>query len=172
MSSIDKVSLYLYNNKMSFENFDPSIQGDASGAIEDKIPDKCRKCPFVQGCLEEVKMNVARKSITTVLGGQLMGQPGEQFDESIRELARTQEEADEFTALTRHTVAGELDSCDASIKHAEQTIRNATETCTNPLKMRASNAGASYVVTVCTSPLAYENDDGSIGTIKRIVPNE
>jgi len=92
-----------------------------------------------------------------IAGSSLVGDSGERFDDMV-EARVPEEDVEEVKQGVRRSVSESLEELDEGIEAIKDDITANAVACSGVLKMRASKAGVTYTVNVCTSSRAYGKD--------------
>jgi hypothetical protein len=121
------------------------------------IPEQCIGCAVQCEALSSLATLILAKAVGNFHAERLVGDEGTAFDELI-DKSCSEESADLLKSAFRQALGGDLDEIDEGIEEFNDQISSNALACSGVLKMRASRDGASYTVSVCTSPLVYGDD--------------
>lgn len=109
------------------------------------IPDKCSDCSLQRGLADQLANLILDKIGITELGVALMG---EAFEEGVDANIPT-EYAEEVKRAVRQTATTDLDDLDHDIESLTNIMRENSTICEGTIKMRATDRGKIYTVTMC-----------------------
>lgn len=140
-------------SEFGFEDFTGKLSVDVP------VPAKCNGCPIQCELKSQIAELVFAKHLATVLGGSLIGESGERFDEILDEHL-PEDAAEAFKRNARDAVSRGMDDIDHEIEATTQEINANALSCEGNLKMRAAKGDVSYTVSVCTSARVHLRDGG------------
>lgn len=124
------------------------------------IPESCADCGVQCELGAQLARMLAIKHMMTHVAESLIGDSGESFNAMVDESAPV-EIADQIKQFARSSTATNLDEIDRDIDATKEQIKTNANSCSGPLKMRASKNDTTYTVSVCTSADQYDDSGAS-----------
>lgn len=142
-----------------------------------EIPARCADCRMVQLALAHIeehdkdqeKLNEVGRAVIQGVPKELHEQLKEQILSQVGEEETSEEMTRAFTKFmaeeTRNHVTEAMDYNDAHIEEERKNLVELLDGCPGELRARAKRGGASWIITICTSPSVVDKSAGVIADI-------
>ncbi len=129
-------------------------------AEEFEIPPKCQDCGIQCDLASKILKLAVAGELVEGIGGSLLGESGEKFNEMLRFKVADEEIADRMAESTRQGVGDSLEKIERQVEDIKEDSAAYALACQGILKMQATKGDVTYTVSVCTSARAYTRDNG------------